>query len=119
MKQGILLFLVMVSIVCALLGVAGAQDKTYSFTAQGKRDPFIPLVSAAGYLINLEEEEESALRLEGIMYDPRGDSMAIINGDLLKVGERIADAVVSKIEPNKVIIIKDNQRLELELRREE
>jgi len=95
-----------------------AQDQKYSYTPQGKRDPFVPLVSPAGYLINLEEEEENTVQLEGIMFDPKGDSMVIINGELLKVGESVAGAVVSKIEPNKVVVIKDNQRMELELRRE-
>lgn len=96
-----------------------AQDQKHTYSPQSKRDPFVPLVSPAGYLINLEEEEDTVMRLEGIMYDPKGDSMAIINGELLRVGESIDDAVVSKIEPNKVVIIKDNQNIEIELRREE
>ncbi len=96
-----------------------AQEQKYIYTPEGKRDPFVPLVSPAGYLINLEEEENAAIRLEGIMYDPSGNSMAIINGELLKVGEGINGAVVSKIEPAKVVVIKDNQKIEIELRREE
>ncbi|MFA5038510.1 MAG: hypothetical protein WC732_02385 [Candidatus Omnitrophota bacterium] len=96
-----------------------AQKGAYSYKPEGKRDPFVPLVSAAGYLINLEPEEESALRLEGIMYDPRGESMAIINGELRKVGEKVGDAVISRIEPAKIVVIKDNQKVEMELRREE
>jgi len=96
-----------------------AQEQKYIYTPEGKRDPFVPLVSPAGYLINLEEEENAAIRLEGIMYDPSGNSMAIINGELLKVGEGINGAVVSKIEPAKIVVIKDNQKIEIELRREE
>jgi len=53
------------------------------------------------------------------MYDAKGDSMAIINGELLKVGEGINGVVVSKIEPNKIVVVKDNQKIEIELRREE
>lgn len=96
-----------------------AQDQKYTYTPQGRRDPFVPLVSPAGYLINLEEEEDAVIRLEGIMYDAKGDSMAIINGELLKVGEGINGVVVSKIEPNKIVVVKDNQKIEIELRREE
>ncbi len=106
----------------ALAGSQGhvtAQDQKYTYTPQGRRDPFVPLVSPSGYLINLEEEENTVIRLEGIMYDPKGDSMAIINGELLKVGETINGVVVSKIEPNKVVVVKDNQKIEIELRREE
>ena len=105
----------------ALIFVVGAmaQEQKPSYTYQDKRDPFVPLISSTGYLLNLEPEEDAALRLEGIMYDQKGDSMAIINGELVKVGESVADAVVSSIDPTKVTIIKDNQKVELELRREE
>ncbi len=96
-----------------------AQEQKSSYNYQGKRDPFVPLISFSGYLLNLEPEVNAALRLEGIMYDQKGDSMAIINGELVRVGESIADAVVSSIGPTKVTIIKDNQKVELELRREE
>ncbi len=79
----------------------------------------MPLITPTGYLLNLEPEENAALRLEGIMYDQKGESMAIINGELVRVGEPVGDAIVSSIEPTKVTIIKDNQTVELELRREE
>ena len=98
---------------------AMAQEQKASYSYQGKRDPFVPLISPAGYLLNLEPEEDAALRLEGIMYDQKGDSMAIINGELVRTGESVGDAIVSSIEPTKVTIIKDNQKVELELRREE
>lgn len=94
-----------------------AQEYTYKF--QGKRDPFIPLISPAGYLVNLEPQENEALRLEGIMYDAQGGSMVIINGELLKVGEAIGNAMISSIEPDKVVVIKDNEKVEIEFRREE
>jgi len=100
-----------------LVSVAAAEQYTYKY--EGKRDPFIPLISPTGYLINLEPENNATLRLEGVMYDPQGDSMAIINGQLVRVGENVGDAVVSSIEPNKVTVIKDNQKVEIELRKGE
>lgn len=100
------------------VGVLAQEQKT-SYNYQGKRDPFVPLISSTGYLLNLEPEENAALRLEGIMYDQKGDSMAIINGELVRVGEPVGDAIVSSIEPTKVTVIKDNQKVEIELRREE
>ncbi|MFH0940819.1 MAG: hypothetical protein V1840_03080 [Candidatus Omnitrophota bacterium] len=111
----------MVAACMALVFAVGAlaQEQKHLYSYQGKRDPFVPLISSSGYLLNLEPEENAALCLEGIMYDQKGDSMAIINGELVRVGEPIADAVVSSIDPNKVTIIKDNQKVELELRREE
>jgi hypothetical protein len=93
-----------------------AEEYVYKF--QGKRDPFVPLISPSGYLLNLEPQDDSTLRLEGVMFDPNGDSIAIINGELVRVGETIGDAVLSNIEPDKVIVIKNNEKVELELRRE-
>ena len=100
------------------VSLAGAEEQKYSYKGQGKRDPFVPLISPAGYLLNLESEDSDTLKLQGIMYDPKGVSMAIINGALVKAGEAVGNAVVTEIDPTKVIIIKDNERMELELRRE-
>ncbi len=105
-------------VVFVFMSAAYAQEQKYSYK-QTKRDPFVPLISAAGYLINLEPEDNSTLTLEGIMYDPKGDSVAIINGDLVRVGDTVGDAVLVSVEPTKVTVIKDNQKVELSLRREE
>jgi hypothetical protein len=111
------------SLIISLLIMTGssalAQEKKYSYKNQNKRDPFVPLISPAGYLLNLEPEDNSVVKLEGIMYDPHGDSIAIINGSLVRVGETIGDAVLSSIEANKITVIKDNQKVDIELRREE
>lgn len=56
--------LVLVAIVLAVPEChVTAQDQKYVYTPQGRRDPFVPLVSPAGYLINLEEEEDAVIRL--------------------------------------------------------
>jgi len=108
------------------IGLAGVvfvaqavAEEQYAYNFEGRRDPFVPLITPAGYLINQEPETNAALRVEGIMYDPKGDSMAIINGELVREGETIGDAVVSVIEPNKVTVIKANEKMEIELRKGE
>lgn len=102
-----------------MLGSAFAAAEDYVYSYQGKRDPFIPLITSAGYLVNLEPTEEKKINVEGIMYDSRGSSMAIVNGELVRVGDTVGSAVVVGIEPNKVTVIQDNQKIEVELRREE
>jgi len=98
---------------------AQSQDKENKlYTSQGKRDPFVPLITPAGYLVNLEQDKNASLHLEGIMYDPKGDSIAIINGELVRAGESIGDSVCASIEPTKVTVIQNNQKIEIELRRE-
>ena len=91
----------------------------YTYKYEGKRDPFVSLISPAGFLVNLEPEDNSTLRLQGIMFDSKGDSMAVINGEMVRVGETIGDSVISRIEENKVTVIQNNQKIDLELRREE
>jgi len=113
-KKALLLFFFL-GFVCIL----EAQEDKYTYKHQGKRDPFVPLISSSGYLINMPSADSSSLLLEGILYDSSGDSIAIINGELVRVGETVGNAVVTAIELNKIIVIQDNERLEIELRREE
>ncbi len=109
-----------VSLIClGLIGFAKASAEEYSYKYQGKRDPFIPLITPAGYLLNLEPEDDKKVDLEGIMYDSGGDSMAIVNGELVRVGDSVGTAVITDIGPDKITILQDNQKFEVELRREE
>jgi len=96
-----------------------ALGEEYIYKNQGKRDPFMALITPTGYLLNLEPADDRKVNLEGIMHDPDGNSMAIVNGDLVRVGDSVGAAVVTEIEPNKIIILQDNEKIEIELRREE
>lgn len=96
-----------------------AQEQ-FTYNAKGKRDPFIPLVTADGRLLKLEQEEgASGLLLEGIIYDEHSLSFAIVNGEVVKVGDKIGDYQVLKIEKNKVLFIKEGEITEMELKKEE
>lgn len=106
---------------CAIVLAADAADSLeYTYDPQGKRDPFVPIVTADGRLIKVQPEGGAAgLALEGIILDENGISCAIINGDVVKIGDNINDYEVLKIENNKVILIKDGEPLEVELNKEE
>jgi hypothetical protein len=96
-----------------------AQEE-FKYDAKSKRDPFIPLVTPDGRLLKLEQEEGvTGLLLEGIIYDKHGLSYAIINGEIVKIGDKVGDYQVLKIEKEKVIFIKEGEPLEVELKREE
>jgi hypothetical protein len=95
-----------------------SKNKETLYNGQGKRDPFIPLITPSGYLVNLETDKNASLHLEGIMFDPKGDSIAIINGELVRAGESIGDAVCVSIEPTKITVLQNNQKIDIELRRE-
>jgi hypothetical protein len=99
--------------------VAQESSGTIAFKGEAKRDPFIPLITSTGYLLNLEPEKNASLNLEGIMFDPKGDSIAIVNGEIVRVGDEVNGAVVVRIEPDRVSILKENKTSDLALRREE
>jgi hypothetical protein len=95
-----------------------AQDQ-FVYDANGKRDPFIPLVTPEGRLLNLDTEQaKGTLNLEGIIYDDKGISYAIVNGAVVKIGDTVDGSQVLKIENNKVIFIKDGNPFEQELKEE-
>ncbi len=111
---------ILVSASCLLPPASCLAQEQFIYDAKNKRDPFIPLVTADGRLLKLEQEERvSGLLLEGIIYDKNGLSYAIVNGEVIKVGDKVGDYQVFKIEKNKVIFLKEGQPLEIELKKEE
>ena len=102
--------------ICYFSSLVAAEQ--YVYKSEGKRDPFVSLISPAGYLIDQDTQDNKTLHLEGIMLDPKGDDIAIINGQMVHAGEKIGEAIVSSIEENKVTVIQDNQKIDIELRRE-
>jgi hypothetical protein len=100
--------------------VSFAQEE-FVYDAKGKRNPFIPLVTSDGKILNLDsvESNNKGLALEGIIYDKNGISYAIMNGAVVTVGDTVGDIRILKIEKNKVIFIKDGQTSEIQLKEEE
>ncbi len=101
-------------------GLSPAAGGEFAYDAAEKRDPFITLVSSDGRVLEPQiNRKTDRLNLEGIMYDPAGFSYAVINAQVLKVGEMAGDYQVIRIEPQKVILIKDGKELEAELKKED
>ncbi len=97
---------------------AFAQERLV-YDDQGKRNPFIPLVTSSGRIINLDQESNSELRLDGIIYDGRGLSYAIVNQEVVRISDWVGNYQVLKIEKNKVIFLKNGEPKEVELKKEE
>jgi hypothetical protein len=94
----------------------------FSYNTQGKRNPFIPLVTPEGRLLKLDKQQESnqkgGLAIEGIIYDKFGRSFAIVNTSVVGIGDMVGDYQVLKILENKVIFIRNGEPLEIELNKE-
>ena len=101
---------------------AGQAEETFIYDSLGKPDPFSPWVTSDGRLQILESREKkdaSELSLEGIIYDKYGLSYAVVNGEVVKIGDSIDGYQILKIEEKKVIFIKEGQAVEVELKKEE
>jgi len=115
------IWLLVLLILCLLSfsPVSSAQDGII-YDAEGRRDPFMALVTRDGRLINLEPaEDEAKIVLGGIIYVENGISYAIINNEVVGVGDYIMGYTVFSIDENKVVLIKDGEELEYVLEKEE
>lgn len=105
-------FLLLVIAVCLLnvsLSFAQAEEAP-SYQGAGKRDPFIPYVTNDGQLINVSnEEKEFTLNLEGIIYEEKGQSLVIINGEILKQNDTIGDIKIIEIRKDSVVYMKNGE----------
>jgi hypothetical protein len=100
---------------------AGLADENFIYDPQGKPDPFSPWVTSDGRLQILESREKkgsSELSLEGIIYDKYGLSYAVVNGEVVKIGDSIDGYQVLKIEEKRVIFIKEGELKEMEIKEE-
>ena len=103
MRQRIILAGTVFFLFLPLLPLYGAQYKYYS---KGKRDPFIPLVTGevrSGLGLAAVEDVDD-VRFEGVIYDPNGESMVVLNDEVLKEGAKKYNVEVMKINKNSVMI---------------
>lgn len=95
------------------------EKKPFVYEDKGRRDPMWSLINSGGAVLNYDNDFLIAdLALEGVMVDS-GASLVIINGRILKLKDTIGQFVVSEINKDAVILIKDNQPFELRLKKEE
>ena len=98
--------------------LSAAEKSLYN--AHGKRDPFWRLVSPSGALLNYDSDLQlSDMALDGIISDPNGQNLAIINSVIVKTNDKIGLYVVSEVDKDKVILTKGAEIYVLKLKKEE
>lgn len=97
-------------------GIIFAEEE-FNYDSKGKRDPFVPLVSeGGGYSSDAYGiAGVSDIRLEGIVWDESKGSVAIINGEIVKEGDKIGFAKILKIEKGFVIFEIGGESIKIEL----
>lgn len=106
------------AVIFTCFNLSSFAQEEYIYKPQGLRDPFSPLVTPDGRLVNLDViKGVTVLKVEGIIYDKRPYSYAVVNGLVVKTGDEIDGYQVLKIEKEKVIFVKDGKTLEAELKK--
>ncbi len=90
------------------------------YNSKGKRDPFIPLVAKSVRISTGLEGVQSIddIVLEGIVWDSGGDSIAILNGVIVKEADEIGDVKIVTITSKEVHLYIKNLKYTLELSEE-
>ncbi len=104
--------------VCA---TANAREKGFIYDDDNKRDPLWPLVSSTGSIINYNSDYVIAdLLLEGVMLGESSDkSLAIINGRIIKISDKIGAYEVKAITTDTVTLEKEQQEFTIRLKKED
>jgi len=96
------------------------------YQPKGKRDPFSPLILPDGRRMTppgVEEESGASgpgsAVLQGILFDPAGDSAAVLNGHVLREKEEWEGIKLLKIEADSVTISKNGETQQLVLEQPE
>ena len=96
------------------------EEKGFIYQDHGKRDPFWPLVSSTGNAINYDSDlSVTDMTLEGIVLNENGDAIAMINGKVVKKGDRVGEFMVDSIEKTLVVFSKGEEKFELKLKKKE
>ncbi|MEZ8101919.1 MSHA biogenesis protein MshK [Vibrio bivalvicida] len=97
--------------ICLLLLVAG-----YSFNAFASQDPTAPLGwQNPQHSMATTVKRKSVPKLQSIVCEDKGGCSAIINGEVVLVGEQISDYRVGQIKPETVTLVRDGKQWELKL----
>lgn len=95
------------------------------YQAKGRRDPFIPLLTESGQRIyppGYDEEVPtglSGLRLQGIVFDPKADSYAVVNGEIVRLEEEVEGFKVVRIDAVSITVAAEGESHQLFLRNPE
>ena len=105
--------------VCIVSGVfAPADGRAFVYDDHGRRDPFVPQVSATGTVITYEADLTAGdMVLEGIVADAQGNNVAVINGRIIKQGDMIGPFAVAAVRLDDVELVKDGQRFTVKLKK--
>lgn len=102
------------------LAASGISDG-YKYESHGKRDPFVPLVGS-GKAVKLGLKDAASIadvKLEGIASGSGSKLIAILNGEIVKEGDRFGNVEITKITGKSVMIVMSGKKYVIGLIEEE
>ncbi len=110
--------LMLLSSVELVMAAEPAQQTTlpFRYDAKDRRDPFVPLVKDGRLLGTIKGSvDTSKPMLRGILWDPNGHSLALLNDGEYKVGEAIGEYQVMEIRKDAVVLSNGGESLVLQI----
>lgn len=108
-------------LVCAWFSAGGVAaesvEKSFKYDPRGKRDPFVALVRdgrLVGVSIKAVRNDEKPI-LHGILWDPGGRSIALINDAEAHVGETVGNYEILEIRRDSVVVSNGGEPVVLEI----
>ena len=110
-------------VVFAGQGVRAQESASGTYDAKSKRDPFVPCVRDGRFVPGCGVDDPTTpdalimsplnphFKLEAIVHDPSGSSLAIINDMVVSVGQRISDFEVKTIERDAVTLTRGTESI--------
>jgi hypothetical protein len=110
-------FFLLFSFILQIGSLSLAEDGDYLYDSHGRRDPFVPLVgitaTAASSLDDVLSIED--VKFQGIASDASGMQVAILNGEMIREGERSGRVTLKNISNESIIILIDDEQYEISL----
>jgi len=98
-----------------------SEKESYRYKHGGRRDPFVPLIGAktkaGGALEDVMSIED--VKFQGVAIDSRGLKTVILNDEPVNEGETVGHVTVKKILKDKVILLIDKEKYEIDFVEEE
>ncbi|MDP3804074.1 MAG: hypothetical protein Q8Q87_00820 [Candidatus Omnitrophota bacterium] len=106
-----------IALIFLLVASAEGSCESYKYEPHGRRDPFVPLIgqdkAAAAGLADVTSIEE--IKLEGIAINANGKRTAIMNGEIVKEGDKTGDVQILKVGHKSVTLLINDKEFKVSL----
>ena len=103
--------------VCAAANAPSETVEPFRYNGKGRRDPFAPLVRDGRVVAAVPGSPDGSSRpvLYGVLWDPGGKSIALINDGEARVGDTVGEYKVMEIRKDSVVLANGGEPVVLEI----